>query len=68
MAREWGEIPAYRQSLRETLGEERGAEFIADVERRGGELHPGARRLFANWLDIAGRRPSLTVPFCPIPI
>ena len=52
MAREWGEVPAYRRSLRETLGEERGPAFIADVERRGGELHPGARRLFANWLDI----------------
>ena len=53
MASEWGEIPAYRRSLHETLGEERGEEFIADVERRSGELHPGARRLFANWLDIA---------------
>ena len=52
MAREWGEVPAYRRSLRETLGEERGAAFIADVERREGELHPGARRLFANWLDV----------------
>jgi len=53
MAREWGEIPAYKRSLHETLGEERGEEFITDVERRSGELHPGARRLFANWLDIA---------------
>ncbi len=31
-----------------------GAEFIADVERRAGELHPSARRLFANWLELAG--------------
>jgi GMP synthase (glutamine-hydrolysing) len=53
MAREWGQVAAYRRSLRETLGEERGAAFIADVERRGGDLHPSARRLFANWLDIA---------------
>jgi GMP synthase (glutamine-hydrolysing) len=52
MAREWGEVPAYRRSLGETLGEERGEAFIADVERRGGELHPAARRLFANWLDL----------------
>ena len=36
-----------------TLGEEAGAEFIADVERRADELHPPARRLFANWLDVA---------------
>jgi GMP synthase (glutamine-hydrolysing) len=53
MAREWGEIPAYRRSLAETLGEEDGAAFIADVERRADELHPPARRLFSNWLDLA---------------
>jgi GMP synthase-like glutamine amidotransferase len=53
MAVEWGAIPAYRDSLAATLGEEAGAEFIADVARRSGELHPPARRLFANWLDLA---------------
>jgi GMP synthase-like glutamine amidotransferase len=52
MAREWGDVPAYRRSLAETLGEEEGAAFITDVERRAGELHPPARRLFANWLDL----------------
>ena len=53
MAREWAEVPAYRDSLADTLGEEGGARFIADVERRADELHPAARRLFANWLDLA---------------
>jgi GMP synthase-like glutamine amidotransferase len=53
MAREWGEIPVYRRSLAETLGEDDGAAFIADVERRADELHPPARRLFSNWLDLA---------------
>jgi len=53
MAREWSAVPAYRDSLAETLGEERGAAFIADVERRAGDLHPPARRLFANWLELA---------------
>jgi GMP synthase (glutamine-hydrolysing) len=52
MASEWAAVPAYRESLARTLGEERGAAFIADVERRAGELHPAARRLFANWLDL----------------
>jgi GMP synthase (glutamine-hydrolysing) len=56
MAREWGAVPAYRHSLAETLGEEEGAAFIADVERRADELHPPARRLFSNWLDIAAER------------
>jgi GMP synthase-like glutamine amidotransferase len=53
MARRWGEVPAYRRSLAETLGAEAGRAFLADVERRSGELHPPARRLFANWLDLA---------------
>ncbi|MGH2988466.1 MAG: type 1 glutamine amidotransferase [Solirubrobacterales bacterium] len=53
MAREWAEVPAYRASLAETLGEQEGAAFIADVERRADELHPPARRLFANWLELA---------------
>jgi GMP synthase (glutamine-hydrolysing) len=53
MAREWGEIPAYRDSLAEALGDRDGAAFIAAVERRAGDLHPPARRLFANWLEIA---------------
>jgi GMP synthase (glutamine-hydrolysing) len=54
MAREWGEIPAYRDSLARTLGQRDGAAFIADVGRRSDELHPPARRLFSNWLDLAG--------------
>ena len=54
MAREWAAIPAYADSLAATLGERRGAEFIADVGRRAGELHPPARRMFGNWLELAG--------------
>jgi GMP synthase (glutamine-hydrolysing) len=53
MAREWAEVPAYQRSLADTLGEEDGARFIADVERRADELHPAARQLFSNWLDLA---------------
>jgi GMP synthase-like glutamine amidotransferase len=53
MAREWAEVPAYHASLAATLGEQAGAEFIAGVEGRSGELRPAARRLFSNWLDVA---------------
>jgi len=53
MAREWARVPAYQRSLAETLGEEEGAAFLSEVERRASELHPGARRLFGNWLDLA---------------
>ena len=52
MARQWAEIPAYRRSLAATLGEAEGAAFLAEVERRAGELHPAARRMFANWLEL----------------
>jgi GMP synthase-like glutamine amidotransferase len=57
MARQWGEIPAYRDSLAATLGERDGAAFIADVDRRAQELHPPARRLFENWLELAEAGP-----------
>jgi GMP synthase-like glutamine amidotransferase len=53
-AREWADVPAYQASLAATLGDEKGAEFLADAERRAEELHPPARRLFSNWLDVAG--------------
>lgn len=52
MARQWAAVPAYRDSLAATLGRERGAAFLADVERRAEGMHPVARRLFANWLDL----------------
>jgi GMP synthase-like glutamine amidotransferase len=53
MAHEWAAIPAYRESLARTLGEAGGEAFIADVQRRATDLHPPARRLIANWLDLA---------------
>jgi GMP synthase (glutamine-hydrolysing) len=54
MAREWATIPAYRESLADTMGEAAGKDFMESVERRAGELHPPARRLFSNWLALAG--------------
>ena len=53
MAGEWAQVPAYRQSLAAALGDDRGATFIAEARRRAGEMHPAARRLFANWLELA---------------
>jgi GMP synthase-like glutamine amidotransferase len=56
MAREWAQVPAYERSLADTLGEAEGAAFLAEIERRATELHPAARRLFENWLDLAAPR------------
>ena len=54
MVREWGRVPVYRRSLEGTLGPEGGAAFLTEVEHRADELHPAARLLFSNWLDLAG--------------
>ena len=51
LATEWGEVPAYAQSLESTLG--RGAldRLLADVADHAGETVPLARRLFGAWLE-----------------
>src|SRR5262249_50717911 len=54
MAREWAEVPEYRAYLAEALDPERADAFLAEGETRADELHPTARRLFGNWLNIAG--------------
>ena len=54
MARQWGEIPAYRDALAATLGDEGGRAFLAEVEARAGELGTQARTLMEGWLDMAG--------------
>ena len=52
-----------RTPWRRRSGERRGAEFIADVGRRAGELHPPARRMFGNWLDARRRRRAQGRPY-----
>ena len=54
MAREWSEVPEYRAYLAEALDPERADAFLAELEQRAEELHPTARRLFGNWLKLAG--------------
>jgi len=54
MAREWAQVPEYRAYLAEALDEERANAFLAELERRAEELHPTGRRLFGNWLKLAG--------------
>jgi GMP synthase-like glutamine amidotransferase len=54
MARDWAQVPEYRAYLAQALDEERAAAFLDEVETRATELHPNGRRLFANWLELAG--------------
>jgi GMP synthase (glutamine-hydrolysing) len=53
MAREWNEVPAYRDALAQELGEERARAFIDDVAAREPELADHARRMFERWLALA---------------
>ena len=54
MAREWAEVPEYGAYLAKALDAERAAAFLAELESRAEELHPTGRRLFGNWLTLAG--------------
>ncbi|MFN8159426.1 MAG: type 1 glutamine amidotransferase [Solirubrobacterales bacterium] len=56
MARQWAAIPAYRETAASTLGGERAEAFLEEIQSRAGDLHPAARRLFGNWLEIVGER------------
>jgi GMP synthase (glutamine-hydrolysing) len=51
LAREWGEVPAYAQSLERTLGPGALAGFLAEVEASAPATLPLARSLFGRWLE-----------------
>lgn len=55
---EWGQVPAYANSLRRTLGPDALTALVASVGDREGEMILLARRLFARWLgEVVGLRP-----------
>ena len=61
LATEWGEVPAYAQSLRELLGDEGLPSLLAQVRRHQVETTALARRLFAAWLEhVVGLPPPAT--------
>jgi GMP synthase (glutamine-hydrolysing) len=51
LAAEWGDVPAYAQSLRELLGEDALPALIEQVRRHESATTGLARRLFAAWLE-----------------
>jgi GMP synthase (glutamine-hydrolysing) len=51
MAREWAEVPAYVDSLEQTIGREGAAAFLRSIEERANEMRAAGRTLFENWLD-----------------
>ena len=52
LAREWGEIPAYAESLEATLGPGALERLLAGVEEDADVTLPLARRLFGRWLEL----------------
>ena len=50
LAAAWGEVPAYADSLRHTLGPDALPRLVAQVREHEREMIALARRLFARWL------------------
>jgi GMP synthase-like glutamine amidotransferase len=51
MAHEWGEVPAYAESLDRVRGRGSLPAFIAEIEGRADEMRAHGRTLFERWLD-----------------
>jgi GMP synthase (glutamine-hydrolysing) len=58
LATEWGEVPAYAQSLEATLGPGALDRLLAGVEEHADVTLPLARRLFGSWLEVVARLPA----------
>ncbi len=58
LAAEWGEVPAYADSLDRTLGSGALPGFLAEVEAHAPVTLPLARNLFGSWLERIVRVPA----------
>jgi GMP synthase-like glutamine amidotransferase len=52
MAREWGEVPEYRDALEKTLGPGALDRMVAELEREESAMAGMGRRLFERWLEL----------------
>jgi GMP synthase (glutamine-hydrolysing) len=62
LAAEWGEVPAYAQSLQAMLGPGARDRLLAGVEEHADVTLPLARRLFGSWLERVVRVPARARP------
>jgi GMP synthase (glutamine-hydrolysing) len=53
MACDWSEVPAYEESLEDTLGPGSFPALLRELGDRGDELTSSGRTLFAQWLQSA---------------
>ncbi len=58
LAAEWGEVPAYADSLEKIQGPGALDRLVAEVDGHADETIPLARRLFGRWLERVVRVPA----------
>jgi GMP synthase (glutamine-hydrolysing) len=58
LATEWGDVPAYAQSLESTLGPGALDRLLAEVAEHADETVPLARGIFGRWLEHVVRVPD----------
>jgi GMP synthase-like glutamine amidotransferase len=58
LAAQWGEVPAYADSLEAILGPGALDRLVGEVAQHADSTLPLARRLFGNWLDRVVRVPA----------
>jgi hypothetical protein len=58
LAAQWGEVPAYADSLEAILGPGALDRLVGEVAAHADATLPLARRLFGHWLDRVVRVPA----------
>jgi GMP synthase-like glutamine amidotransferase len=53
MAREWAQVPAYVDSLEQTLGPGSAEQLFADFDAASAAMQDHARAMFKRWIDVA---------------
>jgi GMP synthase (glutamine-hydrolysing) len=61
LAAQWGEVPAYADSLEAILGPGALDWLVADLAANAGSTLPLARRLFGRWLELVVRVPAQAI-------
>ena len=61
LAAQWGEVPAYAESLEKIRGPGALDRMVAEVEAHAGATIPLARRLFGRWLERVVRVPAQAI-------
>jgi GMP synthase-like glutamine amidotransferase len=61
LAAEWGDVPAYAESLEAIQGPGALDRLVAEVGVHAADTIPLARRLFGHWLERVARVPAVAI-------